>query len=142
MHDGFCIEMRRRKAAASHLFGICDYFAAPVLVTCALFRGPSLANISDMKKLNLISLLLVGTLVGCASKPANPDVKDNVRTALDSHGWKDVSVAQDRDKGVVTLTGHVPSEAAKNEAASLAQGIATNQVVANEIVVTPPDAGN
>jgi osmotically-inducible protein OsmY len=82
-----------------------------------------------MKKLHLISLLLVGTLVGCTSKTSYPDVKDNVRTALDSHGWKDVSVAQDRDKGVVTLTGHVASEADKNEAASVAQGIATSQVV-------------
>jgi hyperosmotically inducible protein len=95
-----------------------------------------------MKKLSLISLVLVGTLVGCTSKAAYPDVKDNVRTALDSHGWKDVSVAQDRDKGVVTLSGHLTSEADKTEAASVAQGVATGQVVSNEIVVMPPDAGS
>jgi hyperosmotically inducible protein len=93
-----------------------------------------------MTKIHLLSLLLVGTLVGCASRPARaPDVKDNVRSALDSHGWKDVSVSQDRDKGVVTLTGHVPTDADKSQAASVTQGIAGGQVVSNEIAVTPPN---
>jgi osmotically-inducible protein OsmY len=97
----------------------------------------------DMKKLHLITVLLVGTLVGCSSKGTQyPDVKDNIRSEFDTHGWKDVSVTQDRDKGVVTLTGHVAADADKTEAASVAQRIATNQVVSNQITVEPQGAGS
>jgi len=92
-----------------------------------------------MKTRILLPFVLVGFLAGCSSTPPqSPDVKDSVRTALDSRGLKDVSVSQDRDKGVVTLTGKVASEDQKAVAASVAQGIAAGQVVANEIVVTPP----
>jgi hyperosmotically inducible periplasmic protein len=48
-----------------------------------------------------------------------------------------VSVSQDRDKGVVTLGGHVAADADKSKAESLAKSIATGQVVANEIAVMP-----
>jgi len=51
-----------------------------------------------------------------------------------------VSVAQDRDKGVVTLGGHVASGNDKAEAESIARSIAGSQVVANQIAVTPPGA--
>jgi osmotically-inducible protein OsmY len=51
-----------------------------------------------------------------------------------------VSVAQDRDRGVVTLAGHVPADADKTEAASVTPGLASGQVVANEITVTPAGA--
>jgi len=49
-----------------------------------------------------------------------------------------VTVSQDRDKGVVTLTGTVKSDDDKMAAASVAQSVAPNQVVANEVLVTPP----
>lgn len=42
------------------------------------------------------------------------------------------------DKGIVTLGGHVATDAAKAEAESLAKSIATGQVVANEVAVIPP----
>jgi hyperosmotically inducible periplasmic protein len=92
-----------------------------------------------MKRPILVPFVFVAFLAGCSTTPAkSPDVKDSVRTALDTRGLKDVSVSQDRDKGVVTLTGKVASEDQKAAAASVAQGIAVGQVVANEIVVTPP----
>jgi hyperosmotically inducible periplasmic protein len=84
-------------------------------------------------------VLLAGLLTGCAPKPvASPDVKDSVKSALDSRGLKDVSVDQDREKGVVTLKGKVATEADKTAAAAMTQQIAGNQVVANEITVEPP----
>jgi osmotically-inducible protein OsmY len=58
---------------------------------------------------------------------------------LDRADLKDVSVGQDRDKGVVTLTGHVPSEDGKRQAESIAKSVAPGEVVANEIAVIPPD---
>jgi hyperosmotically inducible periplasmic protein len=88
---------------------------------------------------SLLALVVVGTLVGCSGKPAqSPDVSDNIRKSLDQAGLKDVSVSQDRDKGVVTLGGHVATDAAKAEAESLAKSIAAGQVVANEVAVIPP----
>jgi hyperosmotically inducible periplasmic protein len=39
-----------------------------------------------------------------------PDVSSDIRHALDQAGLKDVSVSQDREKSVVTLTGSVSNE--------------------------------
>jgi osmotically-inducible protein OsmY len=88
--------------------------------------------------LSLLALLVVGTLVGCSTSTKSPDVSDSIRKSLDQAGLKDVTVSQDRDKGVVTLGGHVAAEADKVQAESLAKLIAAEQVVANQIAVTPP----
>jgi hyperosmotically inducible periplasmic protein len=88
---------------------------------------------------SLLTLLVVGTLVGCSANPAkSPDVSDSIRTSLNQAGLKDVSVSQDRDKGVVTLTGHVPSDTEKSQAETIARSMATGQVVADQIAVVPP----
>ena len=63
-----------------------------------------------MKKLRLsvamLTLLAVGILAGCSGTAAkSPDVSDSIRKSLDQAGLKDVSVSQDRDKGIVTLGG-------------------------------------
>lgn len=65
---------------------------------------------------------------------------DNIRKSLDQANLKDVSVSQDRDKGVVTLTGTTASDSDKVQAESIANSIAGSQVVANEIAVRPPPA--
>ena len=88
--------------------------------------------------LSLLALLVVGTLVGCSTSTKSPDVSDSIRKSLDQAGLKDVTVSQDRDKGVVTLGGHVTAEADKAQAESLAKSIAGEQVIANQIAVTPP----
>ena len=85
----------------------------------------------------LPTLLVVGLLAGC-SAGQSPDVSKDIRASLDSNGLKNVSVSQDRDKGVVTLTGQVAADSDKAQAESLAKSIAGTQVVANEIIVTPP----
>ena len=77
-------------------------------------------------------------LVGCSGTARqSPDVSDSIRKSLDQAGLKDVSVSQDRDKGVVTLGGHVAADADKSQAESIAKSIATGQVVANQIAVMP-----
>jgi hyperosmotically inducible periplasmic protein len=75
--------------------------------------------------------------VACSDQPKAPDVKANIENSLNQAGLKDVSVSQDRDKGVVTLTGDVQSDNDKTQAATIAQGIAGSQVVSNQIAVRP-----
>jgi hyperosmotically inducible protein len=50
----------------------------------------------------------------------------------------DVTVSQNRDKGVVTLGGNVAQDADKLRAEQIAKPLATGQVVADEIAVLPP----
>ena len=89
----------------------------------------------------MFTLLAAGTLAGCASEPAkSPDVSDSIRKSLDQSGLKDVKVSQDREKGVVTLAGDVPSDMDKSQAETIAKSIAGAQVVADEIAVVPPAA--
>ena len=88
--------------------------------------------------LSLLALLIVVTLVGCSTSTKSRDVADSVRKSLDQIGLKDVTVSQDRNKGVVTLGGHVAAETDKAQAESLAKSIAAGQVVANQIAVIPP----
>ena len=95
-----------------------------------------------MKKLRLsvamLVLLAVGILAGCsATATKSPDVSDSIRKSLDQAGFKDVSVKQDRDKGIVTLGGQVASESDKSQAESLAKSLAGTQVVADQIAVVP-----
>jgi len=95
-----------------------------------------------MKTLNSgiasLALAAMGVLAACSSTPRSPDVAANVRNSIKSESLKDVSVSQDREKDVVTLTGKVRSEADKAQAESLAKSIAAGQVVADEIAVIPP----
>ena len=88
----------------------------------------------------LLPLLIVGTLAGCSGTTKSPDVSDTIRNSLDQASLKDVSVSQNRDKGVVTLGGHVPSDGDKSHAESIAKSIAGGQAVSNQIGVIPPAA--
>jgi hyperosmotically inducible periplasmic protein len=90
----------------------------------------------------LLSLLTIGTMVGCwGTSTKSPDVSSTIRKSLDQAGYKDVSVSQDRDKGVVTLGGQVASDNDKAQAESLAKSLAGAQVVADQIAVVPPGTG-
>jgi hyperosmotically inducible protein len=95
-----------------------------------------------MKSSRLVSisalLLAISISLACNQQSKAPDVTDNVRQALDQAGLKDVTVSEDRDKGVVTLSGTVPSDHDKTQAESIARSVAGTQVVANEIGVRPP----
>jgi osmotically-inducible protein OsmY len=87
---------------------------------------------------NVLALLAAGTLAGCSGTAAkSPEVSDSIRKSLDQAGLKDVSVSQDRDKGIVTLGGQVASENDKAQAESLAKSLAGTQVVADQIAVIP-----
>ena len=95
-----------------------------------------------MKKLIMLVVILalvtIGGLSGCSGTATkSPDITDNIRKSLDQAGFKDVTVSQDRDKGIVTLGGKVTSENDKSQAESLAKSLAGTQVVADQIAVIP-----
>jgi len=88
-----------------------------------------------------LALLAAGILGGCSqTSTKSPDVSASIRTSLDQAGLKDVSVSQDREKGVVTLNGHVASDGDKAQAQSIATSIAGGEVVSNQIAVLPRGA--
>jgi osmotically-inducible protein OsmY len=84
-----------------------------------------------------IALAITLTLACSNNPPKAPDVAGDIRQALDQGGLKDVSVNQDRDKSVVTLTGNVRTDDDKARAESIAKSIAGSEVVSNEIGVRP-----
>ena len=92
-------------------------------------------------KSNILSGALLGMLAvsGCSSAPTKSvDVADSIRQSLDQAGLKAVSVSQDRDKGVVTLTGTTTSEGDKSQAESIARSVGGGQVISDQIAVRPP----
>lgn len=96
-----------------------------------------------MKSLRIFSsiaaLMIASSLSACSdTQSKSPDVTDSIRRSLDQAGLKDVSVSQDRDKGVVTLSGATSSEADKAQAESIAKSFAGSQVVSDQIAVRPP----
>lgn len=83
-----------------------------------------------------VAVALVGTPVGCRTTGIkSADVSDRIRKSLDRAGFKDVSAGQDREKGMITLSGIVGSEAAKLQAESIAKSIATGETVSDYIAV-------
>jgi hyperosmotically inducible protein len=97
-----------------------------------------------------IAHLLVAAVVVFALVPINackefgdksPDVVDAVRKSLDQQGLKDVTVSQDRDKGIVTLGGQVATDQQKTQAESITNSLAGGQVVADQIAIVAPGTG-
>jgi hyperosmotically inducible protein len=104
--------------------------------------GATLEKRRIMKLIKTVSTLCVtftiALTLACADRPPKaPDVAGDIRHSLDQAGLKDVSVSQDRDKSVVTLTGKVGTDDDKARAESIARSIAGTEVVSNEIGVQP-----
>ena len=93
-----------------------------------------------MKKLVSLTIVLLtlAFAIACSQQKANtPDAKPAVQDALKAAGYDKIDVDQDRDKGVITLTGEVPTDADKDKVAQIAQGAANGMVVSNQIGVRP-----
>jgi hyperosmotically inducible periplasmic protein len=86
------------------------------------------------------ALLISLVLAACSTTPKAPDVTGAIRDSLKQEGLTNVSVTQDRDKGVVTLQGNVAAAGDKVRAESVARSVAAGQVVANEIAILPVGA--
>jgi hyperosmotically inducible protein len=79
-------------------------------------------------------------LAACNRDTQHPDVKDAVDTAMTRNNLGVVKVSQDRDKGILTLTGDVDSPDQKAQAENVAKDAAPGYTVANEIGVRPVGA--
>lgn len=82
-------------------------------------------------------LLGIFALVGCNKQNEHPDVKDAVDQAMTRNNLGVVKVSQDRDKGVLTLTGDVISADDKTRAEGVAKEAAPGYTIANELGVRP-----
>jgi hyperosmotically inducible periplasmic protein len=86
----------------------------------------------------LVAMLALVMVVGCSQQRANaPAAKNQVEQALNQNNLGDVKVAEDKDKGVITLTGDVKSDEDKQRAEELSKQAAPGRVIANEIGVRP-----
>lgn len=98
--------------------------------------------LKESKNFKLMALLVAAftalLILGACNKNAeHPDVKDAVDTAMTRHDLGVVKVSQDRDKGVLTLSGDVETADKKAEAESVAKEAAPGYAIANEIGVRP-----
>jgi len=76
-------------------------------------------------------------LAACNQEPKHPDVKYKVDTAMTQNNLGVVKVSQDRDKGVITLTGDVESDDQKAQATNVAAQAAPGYAISNELGVRP-----
>ena len=98
-----------------------------------------------MKTIKLFSTLFALSaaliLAGCTQTATkSTDVSDSLRKSLDQAGLTNVTVSQDRDKGIVTLGGQVSNDNEKQQAETIAKAAAGSQVVADQIAVLPVGA--
>lgn len=84
-----------------------------------------------------LSLALTFTLAACNRAAEHPDVKDAVNTAMTRNNLGVVKVSQDREKGVITLTGDVESADQKTQAENVAAQAAPGYTISNEVGVRP-----
>jgi hyperosmotically inducible protein len=88
----------------------------------------------------IVALVAAGMVTSCTNTAKSPAVSSTIRQGLDQAGLKKVSVSEDRDVGVVTLSGNVKADSEKAQAESIAKSIAGSEVVANQIAVIPAGA--
>lgn len=100
----------------------------------------TMSMFNSFGRMGAIGLLSFGTIIIGSSCASKPDQAAQVRQALKSAGYKDVTVADDHDRGVVTLSGKVASDADKLQANSIARSIVAGEVVSNQLAVIPPGA--
>lgn len=91
---------------------------------------------------NLIFLTTLAAVftfgVACSEqKAAAPDAADQIKDSLKANNLETVTVIEDCDKGVVTLSGDVKSEREKSQAEDIAKQNAGGLIVADDIGVRP-----
>lgn len=99
---------------------------------------------SEIRKVSARAFMTVGLAgilmsAGCNKSPHYPDSKDAVTSSLKQNNLGNIDVSQDRDKGVMTLTGNVQSQDQKTQADTVAKQAAPDYTIADQIGVVPPN---
>jgi len=76
-------------------------------------------------------------LAGCNSGPKYPNSKPQVTSSLAQDNLSNLTVLQDRNRGVITLTGTVPSQEKKLQAEDIAKSAAPKYKIADQTTVVP-----
>ena len=89
------------------------------------------------------ALVLVGLggvllVAGCSSGPKVSNSEPTVTSSLAQDNLSNLIVSQDRKKGVITLTGTVPSQLKKLQAEDIVREAAPKYTLADETTVVPP----
>jgi hyperosmotically inducible periplasmic protein len=84
-----------------------------------------------------VSLTLCAALMLVGCNQTHPDEKDAVNNALTANSLGVVSVSEDRDKGVMTLTGDVETVDKKQQAEMVAKQAAPDYTISNQVGVRP-----
>jgi len=88
--------------------------------------------------LGVLSALLLALCIGCSQNKASvPDLRDHVSRALESGGYKDISVDVNNDKQLVTLRGDVKSQEDKDRVEQIARESGGGYIVSNEVGIRP-----
>jgi hyperosmotically inducible periplasmic protein len=82
----------------------------------------------------VIAMLVIA---GCNRADEHADVKDTVNSAMTQNGLGVVDVSQDREKGVLTLSGDVETQDKKAQAEEVAKQAAPGYAISNQIGVRP-----
>jgi hyperosmotically inducible protein len=86
------------------------------------------------------AFVLAGALVVAGCHKQFPDEKSAVTNTLTTNNLGAVSVSQDREKGVMTLTGNLETDDMKMQAENYAKQAAPDYTFANEIGIRPTGA--
>jgi len=76
-------------------------------------------------------------LAGCNSGPKYPNSKPNVTSSLAQDDLKNLTIKQDRNRGVITLRGTVASQEQKLQAEDIAKSAAPKYSITDETTVVP-----
>jgi osmotically-inducible protein OsmY len=91
-----------------------------------------------MKRVSICFVAITLVFVAMACSRANKvSYKDAVQQALEQADLKGISVSEDKDHNTITLTGKLHSDDAKQQATQVAQSVAPNRTIANEISIEP-----
>ncbi|MGB6689464.1 MAG: BON domain-containing protein [Terracidiphilus sp.] len=101
-------------------------------------RKKEITPMKDRYRLLIGSAALAGMLAVAGCNRQFPDEKTSVTNAMSTNNLSSVTVSQDRQKGVMTLTGNVAFDHQKTQAENLAKQAAPDYTIANEIGVQPP----
>lgn len=91
-----------------------------------------------IRALAFLAILATFFALACSQQKASaPDVSSQIKDSLKANNLSDVKVSEDRDKGVITLSGDVKTEQEKSQAEDIAKQNAGGLIIANEIGVRP-----